>query len=236
MLCPSSVSACPTHRGAPPEQRLPSGIAQHHRRAAIQVGRTERAALRGGHAQRFEEARRDRFAQRAARFAAPGECVLHPLPSGDAIERAALAVEDLHIAIAGEHLGIPVVGSLPDGRQARRIAEGQRAQQHPVHQAEDQGIGADAQGQQQNRGRGEAGALAQRAGGVSEIGDELAHWEFAPRYHNGFQTPDAKFRVFTGWVRNLAAVLPDTLMFPQCYRSSSRFTTRSLPSCVCTTG
>src|ERR1017187_4565856 len=49
------------------EKSLPSGIAQHHGRPSVQVGRTKRAALRGGHPKYFEEARRDGFALRAAR-------------------------------------------------------------------------------------------------------------------------------------------------------------------------
>src|ERR1022692_3690724 len=129
------------------EKSLPSGIAQHHGRHSVQVGRTKRAALRRGRPKYFEEARRDGFALRAARAAAPGDRILLPLPSGDPVERAALAVEDLHIAIAGETLGLPA-GGLPDGRQARGIAKGQRAQQDSVHQAEDQRIGANPQGQQ----------------------------------------------------------------------------------------
>ncbi|MGA3079384.1 MAG: hypothetical protein ABSG56_37605 [Bryobacteraceae bacterium] len=168
--------------GRAAEQGLPSGIAEHQCRASIQVCWTKRAPLGGGHPEGFEEPRRDGFAQRAARVAAPGERILHPLPSGDAVEGAALAVEDFDIAIAGEHLGIPVAGGLPDGRQARRIAEGEGAQQDSVHQAEDQGISTDAQGQKQYDHRGEAGVVAQRAGGVTQIGGELAHGGVGPRY------------------------------------------------------
>src|ERR1039458_1127021 len=139
------VTASPCERRGPPR---PAIVYSSHCHPAIPLyHRRPIAALPGGHPKYFEEARRDGFALRAARVAAPGDRILLPLPSGDPVERAALAVEDLHIAIAGETLGLPA-GGLPDGRQARGIAKGQRAQQDSVHQAEDQRIGANPQGQQ----------------------------------------------------------------------------------------
>jgi hypothetical protein len=112
------------------------------------------------YAKYFEKACRHRFAQCAAWVAAAGQRVRHPLPSRDAVEASALLVEHFHVAIAGENLGVPVVAGFPNGRQSRRIAEGQRTQQHPVNQAEDQRIRADAQSHQQNGDGGETGVIA----------------------------------------------------------------------------
>ena len=52
---------------------------------------------------------------------------------------------------------------------------GQRAQQHAVDDREDRGVGADAQGQREDRDQGEPGRAQQAPGGVADIAQQVIH-------------------------------------------------------------
>ena len=56
------------------------------------------------------------------------------------------------------------------------IREGKRAEQDAVNDAEGGDVGADAEGQRENRDQGEAGSLEQHAAGVAHILQERGHF------------------------------------------------------------
>ncbi len=55
---------------------------------------------------------------------------------------------------------------------ALRVGDGKRAQEHRVHDAEDGGVGSDAQSKREDGGEGEAGTLAHGAQAEAEIAEE----------------------------------------------------------------
>ena len=63
----------------------------------------------------------------------------------------------------------------PDHHKLLGIAHGQEAQQELVHQGEDGGIGADAQGQRGHRNQGKQRAAGQVAKGEFDIRKKSAH-------------------------------------------------------------
>ena len=54
------------------------------------------------------------------------------------------------------------------------IPERQRAKQDAAHDAEDGGVGADAEGEREDDGEREAGRAPERAQGVAEVGDHAS--------------------------------------------------------------
>ncbi len=61
---------------------------------------------------------------------------------------------------------------LPDNREAIGVAVGKRLQQQRVDDAEDGGVGGDADGQRGDGDEGEAGGPSQCAQSVAKIGEE----------------------------------------------------------------
>src|SRR6185437_7231998 len=81
--------------------------------------------------------------------------------------------------------GTPARKSRTSGtEQAIAVAVGQRLEQHAAHDAENRGVGADAQRQCDDDHRGERGTVAQRLERVAEIGHRaLQPWQAALRAH-----------------------------------------------------
>ena len=67
-----------------------------------------------------------------------------------------------------------------DEDQPVGVRERQRPEQQRVHQAEDRGVGADADGEDQDGDDGEAGVAAQRAEGVAQVVQERVHVRNSP--------------------------------------------------------
>ena len=63
----------------------------------------------------------------------------------------------------------PPDGGIGQGDQLLRVLDRQHLQQHGVDQAEDGGIGADAERQRKHRDRSKTGALGQQASAVDEV-------------------------------------------------------------------
>ena len=146
------------------EDALPVAVRQHHdrRRGLLLVIGNQQAAPQRLHAEDLEEVRRHQPAGRAMRVAA-AEHVEGP-------------VAELDELVDGLRRG-PVVGDflereagVLDAGAHRRLAEvhdavglgvGQRPQQHPVDDAEDGGVGPDAEAERQDEGQDEARRLGQ---------------------------------------------------------------------------
>jgi hypothetical protein len=56
-----------------------------------------------------------------------------------------------------------------------RFLEGQRPEQHGIHDAEERGVRADAEGQHANHRQGKCGGAEQNPERVSKVGYERAH-------------------------------------------------------------
>ena len=73
------------------------------------------------------------------------------------------------VASVGGAVGLAVDLEIDD---ALRVGDGEGLEQHGIHDAEDGGVGADAEGHDQDDGEGEAGRVSERAEGVSEIAQD----------------------------------------------------------------
>ena len=132
------------------------------------------AADDGLDAEQGEQVRRHAFGVQFFRLEPParpgGEVELRIFERGDGLEHG-VARLPFH-EVGGRDVAAlqPVLAVLlPDGDDARGIAEREVAQEHGVDHAEDGGIGADAEGQRQDRDGGEAGRLAEQAEPVAEV-------------------------------------------------------------------
>ena len=80
--------------------------------------------------------------------------------------RAPAIVDDF----AGRHPGLVERGPpAPDHHRAIRLGPRQRPQQHGVHDAEDRGVGADAERQRQHGDGGKAGVARERARAEAQV-------------------------------------------------------------------
>ena len=87
------------------------------------------------------------------------------------------------------HIAAVVTALLVQHHELVRGADGQLAQQNLVDQREDRGIGADAQGERQDRDNREERASAQTTEGQSEVGEDGGH-----RAIRRAQTPERLLR------------------------------------------
>ena len=151
--------ARPTTPGSAPKrrrQRSRRGPRRGRGRAARLRARASARGARGPRGPRRSS--REPIADDRLRLAGAGEAG-HPIARG---------------AETGEHAAAVAVGGVghrrhriardaargavfPDPDQAVRVAQGQRPQQHGVHDAEDRGVGADGDGERGHRDRGEPG-------------------------------------------------------------------------------
>ena len=141
-----------------PEHPLPVAVGEHRdrlRRPAFVRGQQHPPEMRP-RAEQLEEVRRDQSARRPMRLAAT-EDVEGPVPELDELVdglRLRAVVRDLDEREAGvfdsrRHLRLPQV------HDAVGLGVGQRPQQDPVDDAEDRGVGANAEPERQDEGERE---------------------------------------------------------------------------------
>ena len=148
---------------------LPEFVAQdgNCRAAALIVGRGEGSADQGFHAQGREEVAADPIAAGVANFASIGEIELVRAEGEDAGENILAVAHLLPNGIA------PIVPCATDHlEQLFGVGDGEGFEHYRIDQAEDGGVGADAEGQRQNRHGGEAGAGAEGSESVAEVLEE----------------------------------------------------------------
>ena len=99
---------------------------------------------------------------------------------------------------------LAAVGVVAEDDQPSRVGKGQRLQHHPVHDAEDGGVGADGQGDGADAHGGEAGAAPQQADhGTEVLGEGANHAERSPAGSSAIQIRSSGRRA-----RRVAALAP----------------------------
>ena len=151
---------------------LPEAVAEHGdgRAAADVVRGLQQAAGGGREAEAAEEAAAHPGAGNPPRLAARRE-VEHRLAAagtGEGAGEEVFAVAQL----LPDRVGEDVVVVHRDLHQLFRMSDRERAQHHGVDQAEDRRVGADAEGEREDGDQREAGAPAQHARRVAQIGDQ----------------------------------------------------------------
>ncbi len=159
--------------GVAAELGAPVGVAQHQDRlgAAHVVRRHERAADHRLDAEQIEEVRRHHAGVDAIGLAAVDQIEVHLVVLDQAVEDVggALAVVEV---LGDGHAGVAPPGQrrrLLDHHQPVAVLIGQRLQQHAVDDAEDGGVGADAEAERQHRQQRVAGMAQQRPRAVLQI-------------------------------------------------------------------
>ena len=150
------------------EPRLPEVVADHRHgmraRRHIVGRRQQPSARRGTDVEDVEEVAGDDQAVHQFGRVAGVEAGADAAPAGQAVE-VLVVVAQGRVHRIGEHAAV----AAGDIGEAGRVADPQALEQRGVDQAEDRGVGADAQRQGQHGGHGEAGLPAQHAGGVAQI-------------------------------------------------------------------
>ena len=149
---------------------LPEGIADDHHRdgaagALLFGGKHAAAEQRDAH--RVEVVRRNHVGEQAARGVAFGEADHRQVVGRQAGENAALPAQIDEVGV-GERpvvVGLPGVAAV-EPHQFLGLVNRQRLQQEGVHQAENRGIGADTQSQNQHGGCGETRSLGKHPDSV----------------------------------------------------------------------
>ena len=154
------------------EALLPVGVAQHQHRfgAQVVVGVDERAAEQRLHAKHGEKVGRHHPGQHPVRLTAVQERERHAVILDEAVQRLQLvAVVDDLLDRERNVLGAGAGCLLAREHQLVPVAVGQRLQQHAVDNAEDRGVGADAERQGHDHQQAVARAAPQRADAVSDV-------------------------------------------------------------------
>ena len=158
-------------RRVAPEGARPQRLGDHRRPlgAVRVVAGFERAAGDRRHAQQREDVGRDDGHRNRRRLAVAGQRDGGRRVPGDVLHGAGLRapVEDVEV---GAVVGLVADGGV-DGDEARRVGEGQRLQQHAVDDAEDRGVGADAEGQHHDDQRAEARRLEEEPECLAEVSE-----------------------------------------------------------------
>ena len=158
--------------------RLPVGLCQHHDpvslRNVILCG--EESSHQRSDPQDLEHVRRGAHGRHARRRSLVAKRRLAELPQRQMREcrRVLLEVEVLH-DVARHVVEADFGERVVDFDDPRGLAEGQRPDHQGVEHREDGGVGADAQGQRQQRGCGEALVLEQCPPGKSQIRAQAGH-------------------------------------------------------------
>ncbi len=163
--------------GSGAEQAVPEPLAHQHGVAPLELllDRQERPALRRPHAEDRQEVGGDESPLDALRSVV--------LPQGeafragvrrDARQEPALVPPVQEVA-AGGQLEIRAHDARRHMDQPLGVAEGERPQQHGMDHAEQGGIGADAEGERDDRHRGEGRPSHQGAGGNAKVESERVH-------------------------------------------------------------
>ena len=168
--------------GSAAELRLPEVIREHHDRTGAGRGIVcgfDDAAERGADAEHREVAAGDDLGGDGPGIAAGCKVDLDFGAAEDAVKEAGLLLEFAadgvrHQVKGADAAGDEVVAVPIHENQALGLADGQRVKDHLVDQRVDGGGGADAEGEREQRGGGEAGAAEERSGGEAEIVEEIA--------------------------------------------------------------
>ena len=140
----------PDHAGIGAEFPTPQRIGEDHDVvvARSRVFGSERAPQARGHPEDLEEVSREPVSDDRLRLAGPGEAA-GPVARGAQVREHAAAVavggvgHGRHRSARDAALG----AVLPDPDEPVRVGEGQRPQEHGVHDAEDRHVGADGDGE-----------------------------------------------------------------------------------------
>ena len=177
------------HGGVAAEAACPEAVAHHHHAipAGMAIGHVEDGAplpfgcegpakrRRDGHHPEEIGGDLDGFDHRRLAIAAKRRGARAVLPGGHGLEGAILRVPVQEVSRRGV-LAITALRSVgvEDRHQSLRLAVGQWPEQHRVENAEERGVGPDAQGQRGRGGQGEARLAAQAAQRVAQILPEAA--------------------------------------------------------------
>ena len=175
---PSTTTDCPTTSRRAAELPLPVPVAQHHafRRARRIVGGVEAAAEHRLHAQRRQDRVADHQRIHLLGLAAAGDRDRRGVPEADVLEDAVLLA-------VGEVSGRPLVQQrdvharrlMPHADQPLGLVERQGLEQDRVDDAEDRGVGPDADGQRHDGDGGEQRRAHERMGDAANPGNERRH-------------------------------------------------------------
>ena len=160
------------------EARLPEAVTDDDLQvvARLPLGFLKDAAERGTRLQNAEQRRRRLYggqplgagveADRGARAPVERERLhaVHRLQAVEIVGHAVRRAAGPGVRIAVEDVDQPV-----------GLRDGQRPQQHGLHDGEDRRVRADADGQREQHGGGEAAVLQQDAQGISEVLQETGH-------------------------------------------------------------
>jgi hypothetical protein len=133
------------------------------------------------------------------------EARLHAGERGHRYHRARLGG---HVHIIGPRAGLArgpahAIG-LPDDDQSIGAGEGDGATQHPIEDAEQRGVGADAEGEGENRGEREAWRVLQLTNGVSHVahdgGESIAAAGVARLFAHLLRAPEGQSCATPGFV------------------------------------
>ena len=166
--------------GSPSKAALPVAVTEHDGLCAarILIGVREPAAGDGGNVEGFENAIADLDGLDFLRAGDTGDVRGSIRPDADRLKGLVVAEEgEVHgrrELQAGGKIGEAAgAGRVkPEGDELVGVGIRKRAQQDAVDDAEDDGIGADADGEGEQNGDGESGGFAQAAEDELEIGEE----------------------------------------------------------------
>ena len=148
------------------EALLPVGVAEDEDRLGpeVVVGVAERPAVQRLHAEHVEEVRRHHPGQHAVRLAPVQQRERHAVVLDEAVHgRELLPVVAYLLDREGDVGRAGPLRLLPGEHQLVPVGVGQRPQQDPVDEAEDGGVGADAEPEGQHHGQGVPRRPEQRA-------------------------------------------------------------------------
>jgi hypothetical protein len=161
----------PDNIRAPSVGPLPKIVAQNGCSGASSfiVGCGQRSAKHRVDAERFEILTADPASLDVANFPTGREIVARPAV-GEKGRKYILSVADLLPERIGEH--VVEAGRSPHLQQLLGMADGQSFEHHRIDEAEDRGVGSDAEGEGKNRDGGEARGGAKGSEGVAEVLEE----------------------------------------------------------------
>ena len=141
----------------------------------------KQASQRGAIAEQRKKIRGDANCADAFGVAVAGEIVVGAEGNGDIFE-AGVAVLDVEILRGGKPIlrDAEAGGAIPEDDELGGVFVGKRAQQKRAGDAEDGSVCADADGERQDGGDGEAGIFGECAECVAEVANQGVHREPEP--------------------------------------------------------
>ena len=173
---PFSMTVRPTVPGSPPNRRCQrpcESTTTFSCPGKSSVGH-QGATERGSHSQHLEEVARDSQARNPVGRRLAGEVAA---PVREARERLERLVAVAVVAELGKREGIAVGRGVPRPHpvQPVRLREGERLQEHGVHDAEQGGIRPDRERQAGERDQREAGGVGEPTDGVAGVLEQAGH-------------------------------------------------------------